>query len=202
MTDLDQYWLARLQALGRVQARYLWILATTGLFYAALRSEFASPRPDTPTLRLPIVELELGADVVFAAGATILAFLVLVIMGALRAWGYARSKLGLGAGADWQTEAVDTYPNAIDLAFYTTPMSPKPFATLAYFAYPLFLSAALVEAAWLWLDLYRSGHGLLFSRRFFLVSGLILWVGAACQVATMWFKRFSNLPRLWKTRDA
>jgi hypothetical protein len=32
------FWLRRLEATGRAQARYLWLLLLTGLFFAALRT--------------------------------------------------------------------------------------------------------------------------------------------------------------------
>jgi hypothetical protein len=37
MTDLERHWLERLQIIGKVQSRYLWILLITMIFYGALQ---------------------------------------------------------------------------------------------------------------------------------------------------------------------
>jgi hypothetical protein len=88
----------------------------------------ATPSP----LKVPIIELELDARLILASGPAVIGFLVLVLMGSLRAFSRARDKLGLGKGADWRAEAFDTYPNAIDLALYTTPDSPKSLSTCSH----------------------------------------------------------------------
>ena len=156
MEDLDQYWLNRLQAVGKAQGRYLWILLISALFYAALRARVIDSTAETNSLKVPLIDIELSAQVVLASGAPVISFVVLAVTGALRAFGQARTKLGLGSGGDWRAEAVDTHPNAIDLALYTTAKSPKLIATVTYFAYPVFLTAALAEAAWAVERLFRS----------------------------------------------
>jgi hypothetical protein len=37
MTDLERHWLERLQVIGKIQSRYLWILLITMIFYGALQ---------------------------------------------------------------------------------------------------------------------------------------------------------------------
>jgi hypothetical protein len=106
------------------------------------------PEPD-PTLRVPFVDIELSAEVILAAAPSVLGFLVLTILGAMRATGQAVAALGVSdkAGA-W--EQLDIYPNAIDLAVYTTTKSPRWLATGLYFSYPTFLALAIVEAGAIW----------------------------------------------------
>ena len=56
MTDLDRHWLERLQVMGKVQSRYLWILLITMIFYGALQ---ARVYVDTDPLKTPIVDLDI-----------------------------------------------------------------------------------------------------------------------------------------------
>src|SRR5215510_4169428 len=42
MTDLDRHWLERLQVMGKVQSRYLWILLITMIFTARCRHGYTS----------------------------------------------------------------------------------------------------------------------------------------------------------------
>jgi len=42
MTDLDRHWLERLQVIGKVQSRYLWILLITMIFLARCRHGYTS----------------------------------------------------------------------------------------------------------------------------------------------------------------
>jgi hypothetical protein len=98
MEDLDQYWLNRLQAVGKAQGRYLWILLISALFYAALRARVIDSTAETNSLKVPLIDIELSAQVVLASGAPVISFVVLAVTGALRAFGQARTKLGLGSG--------------------------------------------------------------------------------------------------------
>ena len=54
---------------------------------------------------------------------------MLAVTGTLRATRTARAKLNLGRG-DWNGEELDTSPNTLDLAFYTTRAVPKNLSRL------------------------------------------------------------------------
>ena len=41
MADFDPNWLSRAQAVGKAQARYLWLLLIATLFYLALQDRVA-----------------------------------------------------------------------------------------------------------------------------------------------------------------
>src|SRR2546421_9898867 len=110
-----QHWVRRLEATGRAQARYLWLVLVVGLFYAALRIRGAPLEP----ISVPVVGLKLDAATVLASGGPILAFLVLAVMGAIRAWTHALEQYR-GAVPAKDAEQLDTHPNALDLAMYTT----------------------------------------------------------------------------------
>jgi hypothetical protein len=190
MATLDPQWLARLQAIGRAQARYLWVLLVAMLFYAALQSQV--PAEGSPqALEVPLVHLQLKPEAVAASGPAVLAFLLLVFNGALRAFDNARAELKLGEGLDSQLEPLDLHPNAIDLAIYTTSLSPPRIARSVYFAYPVFLSMALLEAGWLWYRLLRSTPTL--ATYLFLAIGLLLWLPACWQLTVMWTLRIAKV---------
>jgi hypothetical protein len=61
---------------------------------------------------------------VLGFGPALIWFFVLAVTGTLRATRTARAKLNLGRG-DWSGEELDTSPNTLDLAFYTTRAVPK-----------------------------------------------------------------------------
>src|SRR5437016_2520049 len=186
MADVNENWLARLNALGRAQSRYLWVLLIACVFYAALRSATqVSSGPQQPGLQVPIVDLTLNPRIVLALGAAVISFLVMAITGSLRAYSNARSNLGQGSGADYKAERFDIHPNAIDLAVYTDKDSPRSLAVVAYFTYPAFLALALFEAAVLALDLINGRLSTVHGRWWFVGLGGVLWVLAAWQVISI-----------------
>lgn len=181
-------WISRRQALGAAQATYLWVLFVSCLFYAAVRP---APGGGTASLiKAPILELEVSTNVVALSGPAVIAFLVLVFMGALRASWAAVCEAGI---RDFKGEAFDLHPNALDLAFYTTPTSPRILRVLTYFKYPAFLTGALLEALWLWRGLPQPRiHPAV-------IIAAVLWLAAAWQVGDMWVRRVKKVPELLKS---
>ena len=179
-----EFWIRRLEATGRAQSRYLWFLLTACLFYAAL---FA--RSPTQTIKVPIVDLDLDSITVLASGGPIIAFLVLAVMGAIRAWTHALEQIR-GVGSRAGAEQLDTYPNAIDLAMYTTEQSPKTLRKVLYFAYPAVLIAALAESAALW---YAIAQTPAFPRIAVTIVQAFVWVPAAILVLSMLWSRITKL---------
>lgn len=195
MNNLDPRWLERLHVVGKAQARYLWVLPVTMIFYAALQQRLRTGVDET-SLRVPIVDLEVSGSVVLGVGPALISFLVLVILGTMRAYTKAREQLGLGR-ADWSGEQLDTSPNAIDFAFYTTPASPKIIATVLHFPYTAFLLAGLIEAAWLAKRLVDAGAP---GRWMFVVAGAVLWLPAVLLVGRLLYRRIRDVPTLWTTK--
>ena len=197
MAELDPLWLDRLRVVGRAQARYLWILLVTMVFYAALQLRTATS-PGTAALKVPLVDIEISAAATLASGTAVLSFLVLAVRGTMRAYRRAREKLGLSAGADWSAEELDTSPNAIDFALYTTPESPKTLATIvAHFGYAFFLLVTLAEAAWLWWNLVAARTVSLW--QVFALLGALLWLAAFWQVTFICYRRIRDIPTLLRT---
>jgi hypothetical protein len=182
-----EFWIRRLEAVGKAQARYLWLLLIAALFYAALYAR----NPTSSIITVPVVDLHLDTLTVEASGGPIIAFLVLVIMGAIRAWTHALEQIRGGKPAR-DAEQLDTSPNAIDLAVYTTESSPSIIKKVIYFSYPLFLAAGLTEsgilAIWLWQTQSVPG------RAVFLAFQLVTWIPAAILVVAMVVARVKQLP--------
>ncbi len=181
-----QHWLRRIEATGRAQARYLWLVLVVGIFYAALRINGV----DSEQIIVPMVGLKLDAPFVLATGGPILAFLVLVVMGAIRAWTHAFEQYR-GTSPAVDSEQLDTHPNALDLAMYTTDKSPAMVRRLLSFVYPFFLTASLGESGllgwWVWSSPAVVGRDVL------LVAWALLWIPAAVLVLAMWWTRIKQL---------
>ena len=195
MTDLDPHWLERLRVMGKAQSRYLWILLITMIFYGALQERVYV---DTDPLKMPIVDVEISGSFVLGFGPALISFFVLAVTGTMRATRTARTKLNLGRG-DWSGEELDTSPNALDLAFYTTRQSPKLVATLTHFSYVTFLALGLYEAAWIAKQLWDTEAP---TSYLFLVLGAVLWLPAVGFVAYEFLRRVRDVPTLWKTNES
>jgi uncharacterized membrane protein (DUF485 family) len=193
MPDLDRHWLERLQVMGKVQSRYLWILLITMIFYGALQERVYV---DTDPLKMPIVDVEISGSFVLGFGPALISFFVLAITGTMRATRTARAQLNLGRG-DWSGEELDTSPNALDLAFYTTRESPKPTAVVTHFSYVAFLALGLYEAAWL---AKRLADAEAPTWSLFVVLGAVLWLPAVGFVGYEFLRRVRDVPTLWRTR--
>ena len=150
------------------------------LFYAALQFRIVSS-PSTTALKVPIVDLELDAAVVLASGPAVLSFLVLVITGSMRALNRAIETLGCSG------EELDIHPNAIDLAFYMTPQSPRIIVDTAYFVYMFVMLLGLGEAGWLWWHMVE-GRALAWVYMFAAAGGL-LWIPAVGLVLLRAYRR-------------
>jgi len=180
----DPLWLARLQALGKLQARYLWLLVVASVFYFGLSS--GTLRPTNGDVKVPVLDLELGVASILAGGPVVLSFLVLVVIGALKAYRRASEQLGIDP-ADPRAEATDAEPNFLDMAFYsmgsTRPVL-RHIPHVVQLKYPVFLSAVLLQAGNLLRHSTPSVVG---------VMGVIVWFVAVWQVAWYWHRRFRSL---------
>jgi hypothetical protein len=110
--------------------------------------------------------------------------------------------LGAGSGADYKAESFDTYPNAIDLAVYTTVDSPRFLAIAAYFSYPTLLALALFEAAILACDVVNGELRNIEGRWWFVGVGGLLWFLAGWQVVVIVIGRIRNVHKLRNPRAA
>lgn len=150
---------------------------------------------DTDPLKTPIVDLEISGLFVLGFGPALISFFVLAITGTMRATHTARAKLNLGRG-DWSGEELDTSPNALALAFYTTRRSPKLVATLTHFSYVAFLALGLYEAAWIAKQLWDAQA----PTSYLLILGAVLWLPAVGFVVYEFLRRVQDVPTLWRTK--
>lgn len=174
MPDADEEyckeWKARFQAVGRAQARYLYVLLIAGTFYWALHVQIASAPPGADTQQeVPIIGVKVNGAVIRATAPTVLGFVILAALGTFRALTRASREIGLLASGNDAFERHDTVPTAIDFVVYTT--QPGRFSRLGLLSYPLALSLVYVEAGWIWVSVYRA-HGAFLGRSTLLVTAL------------------------------
>src|SRR5262245_38641462 len=124
------------------------------------------------------------------------AYFVLAITGTMRATRTARAKLNLGRG-DWSGEELDTSPNALDLAFYTTTKTPKGISVVSHFSYVAFLALGLYEAAGIAKQLWDAEAP---TSYLFLILGAMLWLPAVGFVVHEFLRRVQDVPTLWRTK--
>lgn len=117
-----------------------------------------------------------------------IALVVVASIGAIVAWSGALKKYG---GESWRdhAERLDTHPNLLDLAIYTAPGSTPFFGKIVYFVYPLYLTVALAESAWLqwWLVNSRAP-----GRWFFIVTWIVVWSRAVFLMGGVWRQRIAR----------
>jgi hypothetical protein len=178
----DTHWIARINAVGKAQSRYLWLLLLAMLFFPALRETFATAGAKG-TLKVPIVDLDLDARSVLAAGPLVISAVVLMVLGTIRALKEAMRKFDPQTLAAGELERFDENPTALDLILYTTASTRSWIAGVLFLVFPLLLLLGLSEAAWLWLIMPGAG-----------------WGGSAWPVLR-WATLILWLPALWKTLE-
>ena len=185
-SEVGRQWLDRAHAVGRAQARHLWITLIAALFFFALRNSALVGQE----VNVPIVDLKLDAQSMLAAGPAILALLVIAALGSMQAWGEALEHY---AGVQWSAVAdrLDLSPTVLDFALYTTRgWPPRLNGTVKFFGYPAFLVAVLVEALWLYQWLWFSSAP---GRIFFAVSAAPLLLGGGALLVHLFWLRIKGL---------
>lgn len=154
-SDEKEAWVQRSVVVGKAQARYLWLLLLTGLFYLAVHAQIISGMPGTSDrLVIPLIDLALSAVPVWASGPAVISTLILAVHGTLRAYKTAAKALSVetfGVGEEY-----DLAPNTLDFVAYTTSESPPWARGVLLLTYPLYLGIFCAEAWWLLLAV-RSG---------------------------------------------
>jgi hypothetical protein len=200
MNATNDHWIERLQTVGRAQARYLWLLLVTGIFYWAVQDQMEAAAPaQLPPLKLPVIDLELSGGVVWATGPAVVAFILLAYLGAVRAYSRATEALGLNIPGDPETvsEPFDTAPNAVDLAAYTTQESWAFVKRAVYFLHPLIITGFLLEAMWLAVRVGGSPQAIP-GRTAWVIFGSALCLAASFRVADTWRRRIRRTVEDWR----
>ena len=194
--ESQQIWERRLEAVGKAQTRYLWVLFILGLFFWSLKSSSVQP-----TAIVPGLAIEIDVAILEAASSSVLFVLVIVVLGSLRAYGAASDEWLELKGAQALTdqemivlaEAVDSVPNAIDLAVFTRRRFRRSFYAPLLLVYPGYLTIFTVEGASLWLRLLWELEKIQ-GWAFFTIGGAILGVSATFLLLKFWRNR---LNRIW-----
>jgi hypothetical protein len=143
----------RLAAVSSAQAKYLWALLVLGVFYYVA----ASPSGTSPApVQVPFLGVPLSLTAISLSAPFVLFFLLLVILGSMRA--YRTAEEGATSEEDL-SEAMDSSPNPLDLAVYTTADSPDLLKRILALTYPLFLSVFAAEATWLLIGIFVRPDG-------------------------------------------
>ena len=185
-------WIERMRSLGRAQARYLWLLLVVGVFYLAVQDQVILAESGLPgRLRVPLIDLDISASVVWATGPAVLAFILLAYLGSMRAYGYGARVLKLDEPGEPASEPLDTAPNAIDLAMYTTHESAWFVTGPLYFVTPLVVTLFLGEVVWLTYGVYVSPIEIP-GRRWWVGAGVVLSLAAGRHIADIWYRRMRS----------
>lgn len=189
-SDIQKQWLERVQAVGRAQARYFWIMLVSGVFFCGLRysAEGASQ------VTVPVINLKLDASAVLASGPFLLSLLVVATVGTMRAW---RDALIEYAGDDWEEAAarLDRNPIVFDFALYAARGRRLLKYVVFAFGYTTFLTVVVVEAVWLlWWLTWSSAPG----KTIWIVIAAPFLLGAVQMVLAMWGDRFARAHDKWQ----
>lgn len=142
-------WQGRFNAVGRLQGRLFWFTLLAMVFFPSVRTEGA----DGSAL---LFGLRLDPSYVIAGGPLVILLLIGMTCGSLRAVGYAtRAAQRLGYSPNSPShQRHDLHPNGLEMLLYiapdSTPRVRSWLGTVFFFALPVFLYAAFLEAVILW----------------------------------------------------
>ena len=174
-------WKGRLAAVSSAQAKYLWALVVLGIFYYSVQRSVHLSNTQAE-LTVPILNISLPTFTIASSGPSVLFFLLLVVLGSMRAY---RSAEVQATNNGTPSEAIDSAPNPLDLAVFTTAASPNWIKTALGLTYPMFLSVFAVEGTWLlvWLLDY-SDHSV--GTWAFRVIGVLTGLPALIMLLGLW----------------
>ena len=145
-------WRDRFRAVAQAQGRYLYVLLIAGLLFAALaESNGWSFKAVVGHQELSLIGVRLHARTLLAAGAPVLAFVILAALGTFPALTYAHERASKGLVDERPFERLDSVPTAIDFVVYQAPSKSQSRAKgkprrLGPLAYPTCLWLAYFEA--------------------------------------------------------
>lgn len=185
--DLRARWLDRLHAVSRAQARYLYTLLVLALFFWSLRSQIAAT-PEHSSIKVPLVGLAVDSHVVLASGPIALSLTVLAMLGTFPAVERAYKEYKRRSPSQNEFEAIDTNPNAIDLAVYSRQGSK--WGSLGLISYPLVLSLVVFESVVLLVWLACSEVS---AKIIFFPLGVLVTMAALPRLLSLWWSKLSSM---------
>lgn len=179
--------LERLNALGRAQARSLYLILVAGNYYTYTHYKLGIgyAHPGSLTTQPPF-----GVEVIepvffFSTTPLVLGLLTLSGLGAIAAAHSAMDKFEKLSIGKRLRPFCDRQPNLIDCAFYHDKATLKPLRALAIIAYPLFFTAATIGAIYLPAREVLSGSLYGWSL-ITLILGGIIWIFAVARLIGHW----------------
>lgn len=142
-------WHRRFEAVGRAQARYLYLLLVSGAFCWALHVQVVSVMASGPSSQeLPVVGVTVNRTVDWATAPILLGFVLLAAPGTFDALLHASDMdmLRIRAKGDERFERLDVSPTAIDFIVYG---KSRFLRRVGLFSYPFFLPVIYSEAWWI-----------------------------------------------------
>lgn len=192
--EVEGQWIERLRGVSSAQSRYLWTLVVTGVLFWSIHASLFSPGRGQPTtLTVPLFGVELSPWIVWAAGPATLFFLLLVIVGSVRAYERAHDRLAGSVPAE-ERESLDVAPNAVDLAVYAEQESAGWIRRLLSLSHPGLLTIFLGEGVWMLTDLVKH-RGRVVGSGVFLALGAVTGLAAAAAVISLWKARLLGRSR-------
>jgi len=194
----DEALLSRFEATSRAQSRYLYLLAVALVLFLVIDSNVQKDLGNADrSINVPGMGIDLETRVLWQASPTVIGVLIMAILGALQAatsaWEAIRTRPAL-KDAVW--EHMDTAPNLIDFAVFTTRKTPRVARCLALLAYPAFLTIAWLESLRIAQRVARNPqvalHSGLVIASFTLVSIPVVW-----RLLLLWTKKLKAIRDLW-----
>jgi hypothetical protein len=196
VNENKEKWEKRMAVVGQAQARYLWLLLLSGIFYWALYSKSGKGNASSE-VTAPVFGIELSSEVLLASAPFVIFSVITIIHGTFRAYSKAIEMLNLDEES--KIEPYDVAPNPIDFAAYNPNKVSKIPEGLLLIAYPLFLSVFWVEGIYLLIALFCtenriSGYWV------FAVSGAVLGIIASLLMLSFWWSRIKRIMHLIQRR--
>jgi hypothetical protein len=193
-------WRDRFRAVAQAQGRYLYVLLIAGLFFAALaESSGWSFCTATGEQDLSLLGIKLHTRTLLAAGAPVLAFLILAALGTFPALSYSFQRASKGIVDERPFERLDSIPTAIDFVVYQPPATGKRLR-LGLLAYPTCLWLAYAEALVFLITSLRAFAILNTTQRVLTILGLVLLVIGVPRILSL--TRSKVLSAFGKENDA
>jgi len=190
--------LHRFEATSKAQSRYLYLLALALAFFFIIDSRLTSdPGNGARLIGFDGLELGVEARILWLLSPLVMSVILLAVLGALQAatsaWEAVRN---CPTFKDSAWELLDTTPNLIDFAVFTTVKTPRVGRCLALLSYPAFLSLAWWESMRLGLRVALSSESASQVRPVILLFALAS-VPVTWRMLRLWRRKLTDMRNVW-----
>lgn len=179
-------WKQRLQAVGRAQSRYLYLLLIAGIFFWALHVQVvAKNTTEIADQQLPLIGVTVNRVVVWATAPMVLGLILLATIGTFSGVTRCKNKLRIADKDGQGFEQLDTNPNVIDFIAWHT-------GRLGSLLYPIFLWTIYFESCWIWICLWKTELSLP-GRKYLMTLGIITLVWGLPLLVRLTFLKIKSM---------